>query len=29
LTSQVGESCFFPTVQSAVTAFEARSRHRQ
>ena len=27
LTGQVGESRFFPTVQSAVTAFEAQSRH--
>ena len=29
LTNQVGESRFFPTVQSAVTAFEAQSRHRR
>jgi len=29
LTDQVGESRFFPTVQSAVTAFEVQSLHRQ
>jgi len=29
LTDQVGESRFYPTVQSAVTAFETQSRHRQ
>ena len=29
LTNQVGESRFYPTVQSAVTAFQARSQNRQ
>ncbi len=29
LTDRVGVSHFFPTVQSAVTAFQARSQHRQ
>ncbi len=29
LTDQVGASRFFPTVQSAVTAFATRSRHRR
>ena len=29
LTDQVGGSRFFPTVQSAVTAFAAQSRHRR